>query len=195
MPSFEVAPIPANAAIASGVTPASAPPTTQASTFAALDHPHSRADRLRAGGARRDGAVALAPQAVADCDRARGGVGHHLRHAQRRHRASPALAEDRVLFLDRRDPADPGTDTQPMRVESNGGSSSHPACAIASSAGDDRELREAVGPAGLAAAHVIGWLEVAAAPERRPRSRSHPRPTVSSWSRLRPRAGSPRRAR
>ena len=100
-----------NAARQSPVSAASVPPATTTSASPRCDHAHGLADRVAAGRARR---ATLKPGPVgaeAHRDGARGGVGHHHRHEERRDRAVAALdATSLALVLERDQPADAGAD-------------------------------------------------------------------------------------
>ena len=114
---------------------------------AVAHEPVARADRVRAGRARRDGAVALALEAELHRQHAGGGVGHEQRDRERRERPGAALQQRAVLVLDRPEPAEAGPDdaADPLVV---GGQLCVPSRLRGGlAAGHQRELGEAVGAA------------------------------------------------
>ena len=103
------------------VSVASAPPHDDRVGVAVLDHPQRRADRVRAAGAGRHDAVALARSPYFIDTAAAAALGMYMRDAQRRHHPGAALAHHVVLGLDVVwIPPIPVAITQPTRIGSYG---------------------------------------------------------------------------
>ena len=136
----------------------------------------SRAAPRRAG---RHVPIARPAQAVAHRHGGRRRVAHHQRDRERRDALRAALAQRVVVGLDRLDAADPGADDAAdpaRRRRAASPAPSQPASASASLAGDERELREAVGAARLLDREVLA------------RARSRVQPPSPSAIPRRPRA-------
>src|SRR4029453_832320 len=129
-----------------------------------LDHSRRRPESVGPRGARRNGAVTLAPKRVLDRHGARGGVGHHLGDAVGGNGPLALLAKRDVLALDRRESPD-------SRADNRADFGAVVRRLVETGLGDrlgrrhQRELGEAVRATGLAAGQMIGGLPVGAAAE------------------------------
>jgi hypothetical protein len=132
---------------------------------AVCDQPRRHADRVSARGARRHRAERLAAQPVLHRDDPTRRVRHQDRDAERGHLVGTALLHDRVLLLDRRDPADARADHAGGAVRVAGEALLEAGVGERFARGRQGELREAVGAAHLLDRQVLLGLELVAAAE------------------------------
>jgi hypothetical protein len=104
--------------------------------------------------------------AEAHRDRACGGVGHHHRDEVRRDRPVAALQPAAALRLERHEPADAGADEDAEALGLDDLLAVQPGLARRLRRGGDRELREAVGAAGILRAHLVLGVEGRAGADR-----------------------------